>query len=383
LDVVGRGLARVHWRWGVVAAGAALLAALPVAIAAVPVSQHPNVSARTLFDQARASAEVSYSGYAESRGTIGLPDIPELGDLASLFGQTTDMRIWWAGPDRWRVDELQTAGEHDMYGDSAGIWQWDSGARQAIRTNGVLPVRLPRASDLVPPQLARRLLDVAGPGDRLVRLPSRNVAGHTGLGLAVIPASTASTVARVEIWVDEHTGLPLATDVVARGQSGAALESQFLDLGIGPVAESVTTFVAPPDAEVQVVAAPDVTAALSTLEQYAWPSTLAGFPRKERLPALGTGVATYSKGFAAVSVLPLSRRLTDEIEARLTGPPAVPATIAGAMSLGIVTPLVDGLLVDDYTNGRVYLLAGTVTLPELERMGEALVASPPPEVGNR
>ena len=42
---------------------------------------------------------------------------------------------------------------------------------------GAQPVRLPRAADLLPPALARRLLGIAAATDRYSRLPSRRVAG--------------------------------------------------------------------------------------------------------------------------------------------------------------------------------------------------------------
>jgi hypothetical protein len=324
------------------------------------------------------SGHVSYAGYVESRGGIGLPDIPQLGDVVSLFGDTNDMRVWWRSSTVWRVDKLATAGETDTYSDKAGYWQWDSAHREATRTNGIVPVRLPRAADLLPPQLAYRVLGEVRTGERLFRLPARRIAGRDALGLGIRPASSESTISKVECWVDRSTGLPLAVDIVGRGASTPALTTQFLDLAVRQVSAHETTFSAPPDATVQTVAALDVTAELSRLTQYAWPMSLGGLPRRDQIAGL-TGVATYGEGFAAVTVIPLTFSLADDISSHLTGPPAVRANVPGADAIGVVTPLVNGLLIT--TSDGAYLLAGTVTLTALEQMAEVLVTTPPPEVG--
>ena len=95
---------------------------------------------------------------------------------------------------------------------------------------GRYPVRLPRPADLVPPSLALRLLREAGPRARVTGLAPRRVAGIAAAGLRVIPGDPASTVARIDIWADPASGLPLQVEVFGRGSGQPALETQFLQV---------------------------------------------------------------------------------------------------------------------------------------------------------
>ncbi len=49
--------------------------------------------------------------------------------------------------------------------------------------------------------------------DELSRLPARRVAGRSAAGLRLVPADPASTIARVDVWADEASGLPLRVEV--------------------------------------------------------------------------------------------------------------------------------------------------------------------------
>ena len=65
--------------------------------------------------RALASARVPHTGLAESSGSLGLPDVPELETVASQLGGTTRTRVWWAGPATSRVDVLTPTGEQGIY----------------------------------------------------------------------------------------------------------------------------------------------------------------------------------------------------------------------------------------------------------------------------
>ena len=107
---------------------------------------------------------------------------------------------------------------------------WDYGHDVLTRIVGAQPVRLPRASDLLPPALARRLLAAASPADHLSRLPSRRVAGVDAAGLRLVPADPATTIGAIDIWADPASGLPLDVAIIGRGASKPVLVTSFLQV---------------------------------------------------------------------------------------------------------------------------------------------------------
>src|SRR6266704_2367398 len=159
-------------RWAVVAAAALGLAALPAVVSAVPVSA-PATDVARLAARVQASTNQPYQGYAESTGTAGLPALPQLGHVADLLNGDTRLRVWYASANRWRVDVIGIGSERDTYQTPAGQVIWDYGRNQLTELDGTPPVRLPRGADLTPPELARRLLSLAGDQVRLAPLPER------------------------------------------------------------------------------------------------------------------------------------------------------------------------------------------------------------------
>ena len=84
---------RARLRWGVVAAGTALLCGLPALIAAWPVPASA-LSAAQLRARILASADVPYQGYAESDVNLGLPNLPDLSSVSTpLDGSTAIMLL--------------------------------------------------------------------------------------------------------------------------------------------------------------------------------------------------------------------------------------------------------------------------------------------------
>jgi len=67
-------------RWAAVAAGVGLLVCVPAAarIAAAGSGAGDGVPPRERIARALGSARVAYTGLAESRGSLGLPDVPDL-----------------------------------------------------------------------------------------------------------------------------------------------------------------------------------------------------------------------------------------------------------------------------------------------------------------
>ncbi len=354
-------------RWAVVALGIAVLLALPSAVAVLP-AHASTTSTAELLSRVRASGSTPWSGYAESRGALQVPDVPELGDLAQLLGGTTRTRTWWRGPQDARTDALSLVGETDTVTDYAGSWTWDSADHRADRVLGRLPVHLPRADDLLAPVLGRRL---AGTRDLEVsRLPARRVAGHEADGLRLRPRHPGTTtLSAVDLWVEPRTGLTLRVEARAVGQAAPVLTSLLLDLDLSRPAAAATDFVPPLTATVSEQRAPDLAALIDRLAPFRLPDQLAGLPRTAPVQGLsGGGVAAYGQGLGAFVVVPLpygtGRSLTRKLE---------------ALGRRVSTPLFNGLVVEG-DQGH-YLLAGTVPAAVLDRAAADLTANPPPRIG--
>ena len=293
-------------RWAAVVAGTALVLSVPtLADAASSVlaragSQAPSPAA--LLRRALDSRGVAHSGLAESRGTLGLPDVRRFGDVAALLGSTTRARVWWQAPDDWRVAQLVAGGERDVYSYEPGtIVTWDYERNVQRTTTGIDGTRLPRVDDLLPPQAARRLLGSADPADAVTALPSRHLAGHEADGLRVTPASAQTTIGAVDVWVEPGSGLPLAVRVTDR-RGVVAFDSAFLDLELGAPAAEDVAIPSPPGARLESGEAPDLVALVDRYARRGLPPSVAGEPRT---PGVLRGTATYGRGFARFVVVPL------------------------------------------------------------------------------
>jgi hypothetical protein len=346
------------WRWLVVAGVVAGLVALPGLVGAVPARDRP-MGAGELLARVLASDRVAYQGYAEARAGLGLPDVPRAGRVVALLGETTRMRAYVAGPQVWRVDELTPIGERDLYHAEGGSWLWDSGERRAVATTGEAAVRFARPADLLPPELGRRVAGAAQPGEA-TRLRPRRVAGIHALGLRIEPRSADTTLARVDLWADPGSGLPVRVELTARGAGEPIVTTSFLDLQLAAPDPSDVRFVAPDDAEVQADQAPDLARAIDRFSPFVLPDLVAGRPRRTRVAG---AASTYGRGFELVAVLafparfsPRTRDFLEKVPTR-TGPWGEASVVA--------TPLLNGMVFE--RDGVAYALAGTVPQPVLER----------------
>ena len=356
---------RGNWRWAVVAACLAVLVSLPAALGALA-AERGELTAEQLRDRVRASAPVGWSGTAESRTGLALLDVRDLRDLPALLGGTTRTRTWWRGPDQWRVDEQRLTGEQDTITELGRTTVWESADNDVDVLIGELPVRLPRAADLLAAVLGRRL--AGAPDTVLSRLPERRVAGRSAAGLRLVPRDpSASTVASVDLWADPGTGLPLQVELYAQGQERPVLTTLLLDLDLTMPPAERTRFRIPRGARRSVDQAPDIAAEIDQAVPYLLPDRLAGSPRGlvgglERV----RGVGTYGSGLTAFADVPLPRNVADRLVDRLS--------VAGGNRLS--TPLLNGLVALD--DDRAYLLVGTVPQTVLDRALDELRADPPP-----
>ena len=339
-------------RWIVVALGLTMLIGVPLGLRAVPAGDS-DVSAATLYARVVDSASVGYSGYAESLGTLQLPVTDNFTDVGELFGERTRLRVWWRGSDDWRVDKVFTTGEVDYIRDQSGTTIWDYEKAEATRTRNP-DVRLPQPGDLLPPNLARLLLADAAP-DELSRLPAEQVAGISAPGLRLTPSSDLSTIAAVDVWADEKSGLPLKIEVYAKGAREPAISSVFSAVTIAIPSAERTSFLVPPGADFRRDDVLDIADAANTFG-HAWaPTTVIGLradPSRE-LRAVGL----YGRGVTRLVAIPLWDDAAEPLRRQLAVTPGVVAIPEGdTIAVG---PL--NVLLTEYLDGSGWLLSGTVT----------------------
>lgn len=363
---------RQAWlRWAAVACGTAALCALPVVAGALPVPHSP-ISASALRARILASAHVPYQGYAESVASLGLPDLPDLSDASMLLDGTTDQYTWYRSPAHWRAEISTPAGEQDTYQVGAVTYLWDYGGDLLTRVVGSQPARLPRAADLLPPALGRRLLALAAGTGRISGLPSRRIAGIDTAGLQVRAADPRTSIAAVDIWADPATGLPAAVQVFARGSGRPVLTSSFLQLTEARPALSVVTPKPAPGVAVTTAELPDVSEFLTGIGP-TLPGRLAGFARTPIRDGI-TWVGAYGTGFARFAVIPLPGRVGTQAISTALAAGAVQIEPQNGTIVVIRTPLLAVALASSRFGGPVFLLAGPVTPTVLQRAASAVMA---------
>jgi hypothetical protein len=346
-----------------------VLAALPAVLNTLPVTQS-SIAATDLLGRILHSRANAYSGYAESTGGLSLPVTSQFGDVADLFGDTTQLRVWWRGATDWRVDTIDPAGESDVHTSPRGTWTWDYEANRATWTGGSTsaPVRLPTAADMLPTTLAQRLLSQADPSE-VSRLPAKRVAGRSVPGLRLTPDAPASTITHVDVWADPGTGLALRVDVAGDGASGPVVSSRFLDFSTRTPPAADTAFVPPRSAQQQTLDEPDMAAEIDQFGDITPPRTLAGLHRNAALPAFGS-IGVYGIGVTELAAVPLPARLwfslTRELADTATKTPSGLAMTIGPLSLLLANP---DLL------GDAWLLTGTVTAKTLSSAATQLRGS--------
>jgi len=283
-----------------------VLAAIPIGINRWPV-RAAGIDVGTLRARVAASGGQAFQGYAQSTGLLPLPSLPNLSQVTALVTGTTEMRTWYASADRWRVDVLGEGTERDLYRTPQAEFTWDFGDNQLTRIVGDQPVRLPRAADLTPPELVRRLLATAT-GDRVEPRPARRVAGLDAAGLRLVPSSPDTTVAHVDIWADVAHGLPLQAEITAKGGTRPVFVTRFLEIHFGAPGAAVLTPPQPrPGIGYTVTEAPDIISAINQRRPVLLPAGLAGLRRRDSIAGL-SAVAVYGTGLASVVVAGLPGR---------------------------------------------------------------------------
>lgn len=348
-------------------AGALALLGVGPAVDAVAgaLSRTGGTGADELRRRVLAGGAQPWVGLAEATGRLALPDLPALESTTALFSDVTRVRGFVAGPDRWRADTLTPVGERDVYRLDGREYVWDFGFDQLTELTGRPALRLPRAADLLPPELGRRLLGLA-PDAPVTPLPARRIAGRTADGLRLAPDDPDTTVARVDMWADPASALPLRVELGARtGPDVALLVSELQDVDLRAPDDAVLVPPRPPGSGRVRAAANDLGGALRRLGAAPAPGRLGGRDRVvlsgDELP----GVGVYGRGLAGFVLIPVSRGIAERVldGAGAAGGTAVP--IPRGRAVLVSTPLLS-LAARSGRNGA-FLLVGTVGPPVLER----------------
>ncbi len=373
--------ARTQRRWLLAAGGIAALCAVPVLIGAWPVSAQAmapvELRARIL------AADTPYSGYAESDGSLGLPDLPEVGDVGGLFGGRTHLRVWRLTEERSRVDVLTPNGERGFYRVPGAAAAWDFESNVTTLLYGEPDLRLPRAADLVPPDLARRLLGGRRGPEALAAIPPRRVAGVSAPGLRLVPADPETRIGQVDVWADPVTGVALEVQVTGRDGGPPSLTTRFLDLrqGAGAVTGSEVEVPFPAGGEQAATQVERISDVIDRFAPAVLPAALlgrAGSGLADGGPRQGRALRAYGQGFSMFVAASLPRRYGSRAYDAARSAGARPVTLADGEAVLLQTALLSLVITLPTAEAPGFVLAGPVSADLLTRAASELVASVQP-----
>lgn len=339
----------------------ALLASVPVVLQHRPAA-NADIPATELLARIQHSSGVAYSGYAESSGTLDLPSVSQFGAVSDLLSSRTQLRVFARGSDDWRVDTVSPVGETDLHATPAGLWSWDYESSTSTFTDGTgsEPARLPRADDLLPANLARRLLSQALPTE-VSRIGAARIAGHDAVGLRLRPVEPQSTIDRVDVWALAASGLPVRVNVYAKGASVAVLTTAMLDLSTSRPSAADTAFRPPVPNKVRSQSQLDIVSLVNRLGRARPPAELAGLPRN--IESIGA-VGAYGRGVTAMLAVPVPPRLSGTLRTQLAATVGS-SGVADADNIALSLAGVNLLMLPQDGDGWAWLLIGTVTADAL------------------
>jgi len=291
-----------RWRWTVPTAGPVLIGLLAAALIG-SASAAPVLAPRT---PGQLLADVSASDHTELTGTVvetaslGLPSLPSsignssAGDGSSLYsvlaGSHT-VRVWFAGPEHFRLAVPGMFSESDLIRDGNTAWEWQSaldtatrytlaGAKAASPSPRYSPVKGP----LTPQQAAQEAIAAVGPSTAVRTDSNVSVAGQSAYELVLAPKDHRSLIGQVRIAVDAANGVPLRVEVFARGARSPAIQVGYTQIQFSAPAASELTFNPPPGATVRQ----------------------GGSPQAPNTPVGDQGFATIGSGWMTVVRVPAS-----------------------------------------------------------------------------
>lgn len=220
-----------------------------------------NPTAADVIASVAKSSDAQYSGKLSQTSDLGLPELPtgsggsslegNASDAISMLTQSHTARLYVDGATKQRVQVTQQLAEQDLVRNGNDVWTWDSKQREA--THVTLPsdtAKSMKDGTTTPADVATKAIDAITPSTTVSKPTSTTVAGQRAWQIVLTPKSSDTLVGRVELAVDQQTGLPLRATVLAKGQSDAAFQVGFTSLSYGAPAARLFDFTPPSDAKV-------------------------------------------------------------------------------------------------------------------------------------
>jgi hypothetical protein len=353
-------------RWLVVAVVALGVTSAPLVPRVLPVRES-SISAAGLAERISGAVDLGWSGEVRSQGFLQVPVTGQtFGGIGRLLGEEAHLRVWWRDHENWRIARIRATGESNLARDGELTVQWNY-EENRVNLGLYAPIRLPEDVDVIPAELAARLLAGARP-DELSRLPARRVAGRDAVGVRLLPSDERSTISRVDVWAHQSSGLPLRVKVYGEPAGGAPiLDTRLERLTLERPALTMTAFQLSSSLDFSQGAALDEVAGADALAPLVTPDVIADLPLRGRPEDFGA-VGVYGRGPMAILAVPLRRSVAEKLRAQLRRSRDV--RVEGSTVALEVGPISVRLLEG---RGSTFLLTGTVTPETLNAAGIDLV----------
>ncbi|NNC11492.1 outer membrane lipoprotein carrier protein LolA [Planctomonas sp. JC2975] len=298
--------------------------------------------------------DAHYSGTLEQSSDLGLPSLPssatggvdsQASGILELLTTPHKAEVYVDGPSKQRLQVLDSLAERDVVRNGTSVWTWDSAKDQATHTTLPSKTAAKKSTASATPQdLAEQLVSKAST-DATLSVSSGSQAGRSVWKLTIEPKTQDTLVGAAVLSVDTKTGVPLAAEIDARGQTAPAASVEFTSIDFGVPAASNFTFTPPKGAQVTQKTLPSHTSHPDnrTPGSFEKPSVIgSGWSSIVAVPAGSTGA-----GLSGLT--PSQSHLLNELSQSVDG------------GRGLQTSLFSVLITSD---GRVY--AGAVPLTALE-----------------
>lgn len=266
-DSSNPGPSRKRWVPLAVAAPAVLIAAavaVPLSAGAAPTL--PEKSAADILASIAGSTNAVYSGAVRQTSSLGLPEIPSTGsggsgddglsDTLELLTGSHDLRVFVGGPERSRVQVLDTFAERNVIRDGDDVWTYDSKSNEATHVSLAAQEGSGSPDAGTPPtpvDVANRLLAAVDRTSDVAVDDNARVAGRSAYRVTITPRTDATLVGSATVSVDAQTGLPLSVEIDARGQNDPAFEVAFTSIDFSAPDAGLFTFSPPAGATVDEI----------------------------------------------------------------------------------------------------------------------------------
>ncbi|MEV4195970.1 LolA family protein [Streptomyces toxytricini] len=257
-----------------VAGVAAATVAMVPAFANAGSPELPQVTAQQLIEKIAASDVQQFSGSAKITTDLGLPSFASglLGGgggvaggsadpqekLAQLANGTHTLRVAADGPDRQKLTFVDGKDEYSLIHNGAEVWAYDSKANEVWHekdagAGGEAGRDHRKTADRAgasPQQVAKEVLEAAGPTTEISVGETAQVAGRDAYQLVLKPKHGGSTLSSAKIAVDAQNGVPLRVQVLSVEGGKPILDAGFTKVDFAKPAADTFAFTAPKGAKV-------------------------------------------------------------------------------------------------------------------------------------